>query len=363
MESFDRSQWPQNRVHELALIRSWQAADDRNRRLKAGGDFILDEPETIPAVWGVDDRVLWPEGEGVMTVGHQGVGKTTIGQQLVLHRLGIREGALFGLPVKRDDRPILYLAMDRPRQAARSFRRMISESDRQPLNEQLAVWGGPLPVDPTKDKDQFVDFAEQVCPNVGTIVVDSVKDLAPGISDDKVGSALNQSWQEAIARDVQLMLLHHERKAANGNKRIHSLDDVYGSTWLTSGLGSVMVLEGESGDPTVELRHLKQPAEPIGPLTLRHEHGVGRTVLFDGQPDLKQYLIAAGTNGVTAEEAAMAIIGRATDNDKKTIKRHLEKLIKQQMAYKHAGRRTSNGAEPDRWYASPQANWSHREDL
>ena len=69
------------------------------------------------------------------------------------------------------------------------------------------------------------------------------------------------------------MLLHHERKAANGGKRVHTLDDVYGSTWLTSGLGSVFVLDGEPGDPTVELRHLKQPAEPIGPLTLRHDHG------------------------------------------------------------------------------------------
>jgi hypothetical protein len=61
---------------------------------------------------------------------------------------------------------------------------------------------------------------------------------------------------------------------------------VYGSTWLTSGLGSVIVLDGKPGDPTVELRHLKQPAEPVGPLTLRHDHTAGVTVLFDNRPDL-----------------------------------------------------------------------------
>jgi hypothetical protein len=33
-------------------------------------------------------------------------------------------------------------------------------------------------------------------------------------------------------------------------------DDVYGSTWLTSGLGSVIVLDGEAGDP----RPLDTPA-------------------------------------------------------------------------------------------------------
>jgi hypothetical protein len=80
--------------------------------------------------------------------------------------------------VATSDRPILYLAMDRPRQAARSFRRMVAEADRQLLDGQLVVWVGPLPVDPTRDKDQFADFAEEICPNVGTIIVDSVKDFA-----------------------------------------------------------------------------------------------------------------------------------------------------------------------------------------
>jgi hypothetical protein len=62
---------------------------------------------------------------------------------------------------------------------------------------------------------------------VGTIIADSVKDFAPGISDDKVGSAINLPWQEAIARDIQLMLLHHERKAAKGAKRVHSLEALH----------------------------------------------------------------------------------------------------------------------------------------
>lgn len=287
----------------------------------------------------------------------------TVAQQLVLHRIGLRAGDFLGLPVTKSDRPILYFAMDRPRQAARSFRRMVAESDRQRLNSQLVVWRGPLPVDPTRGKDQFADFAEEICPNVGTIIVDSVKDFAPGLSDDKVGSALNLSWQEVIARDIQLMLLHHERKAPNGVKRVHSLDDVYGSTLLTSGLGSVIVLDGEPGDPTVELRHLKQPAEPVGPLTLRHDHSVGRTVLFESRPDLLELLITAGASGVNAEEAALAIMGRATDNDRKTIRRQLATLVTSGMARKETGKRSGHGSEGDRWYATPQATWSQRENL
>jgi replicative DNA helicase len=346
--------WVENVTQQMQQ----QEIAERSVRLQLGGDFILDEPQIIPAVWGTGERVLWAEGEGVMITGHQGVGKTTVAQQLVLHRIGLRTGDFLGLPVSKSDRPILYLAMDRSRQAARSFRRMITESDRQHLNGQLVVWRGPLPVDPLLDKDRFADFAEEICPNVGTIIADSVKDLAPGIADDKIGSALNLWWQEVIARDIQLMLLHHERKAQNGAKRVHNLDDVYGSTWLTSGLGSVIVLDGQPGDPTVELRHLKQPAEPVGPLTLRHDHTAGVTVLFDDGPDLLDLLIAAGPNGITAEEAALAIIGRVTDNNRKTIRRQLARLVTDDMARKETGKRSGHGSEGDRWYATPQATWS-----
>ena len=37
--------------------------------------------------------------------------------------------------------------MDRPRQAARSFRRMVTDDQRDELNERLLVWKGPPPQD------------------------------------------------------------------------------------------------------------------------------------------------------------------------------------------------------------------------
>jgi hypothetical protein len=55
-----------------------------------------------------------------MISGPQGVGKTTILQQLVLGVVGLRDEVL-GIPIKPvDDRPVLYLALDRPEQIARS---------------------------------------------------------------------------------------------------------------------------------------------------------------------------------------------------------------------------------------------------
>jgi hypothetical protein len=64
-------------------------------RTLPGGDWILDAPTETPAVWGdPSGRVAWAEGEPLLIVGPEGVGKTTIAQQLVLARIGLRP-ALF----------------------------------------------------------------------------------------------------------------------------------------------------------------------------------------------------------------------------------------------------------------------------
>ena len=81
--------------------------DDTPRldRLIDGATFILDEPTDVPSVWGTDDRVLWVEGEGFLLVGGSGVGKTTVGQQFTLRRIGVDTGDLLGLPVAANRRP------------------------------------------------------------------------------------------------------------------------------------------------------------------------------------------------------------------------------------------------------------------
>jgi hypothetical protein len=329
-----------------------------NDRAQPGGRFILDEPDHIASVIGHGDDVLWAAGEAFMINGQQGTGKTLLGEQIVLHLVGVRTGGFLGLPVVTSDRPVLYLAMDRPRQAARLFRRMVSENHRGVLDDRLVVWRGPLPGSPLLSASWFADFAERICPGVGFVVVDSVKDLAPGISKDEVGAALNSSWQELIARGVELLLLHHERKASNGNQRLHSLDDVYGSTWLTAGLGSVVVLDGEPGDPTVELRHLKQPANPVGPLILRHDHATGATSVHTGELDLDQLLWTAGDEGTTAQDVALALFGRASESDLVKARRALHRLVAKGRAVKQAGSHSRAGRTADRYAMSPEHRWA-----
>jgi len=53
-----------------------------------GASFILDIPDTIPALWGSGQRVLWPKGESLMICGMPGLGKTTLAGMLASAQLG-----------------------------------------------------------------------------------------------------------------------------------------------------------------------------------------------------------------------------------------------------------------------------------
>ncbi|MFJ6895642.1 bifunctional DNA primase/polymerase [Streptomyces hokutonensis] len=344
------AQWKAQKIKN-DLLAAQTSAITNDGRLVGAGDFALDEPETIPALWGEGDQVLAAEGEGFMICGHQGTGKSTLIQQFVLHRAGLLDGPLLGLLVKRDDRPTLILAMDRPRQIARSLRRMVTDDQREIFNARVKIWKGPLPFDVTASATALADWAEKVCPGVGLIVADSVKDFAPGISKDEVGAALNSAWQEVIAREIELGLVHHERKSDGKSSRTHSLDDVYGSTWLTSGLGSVLVLDGNPGEAVQELRHLKQPGAVVGPLTLRHDHRCGRTSIASITTDVKAVLEANAAidegMAMSAVQVAQAAFGKADTAEVQRARRDLDRLVENELAEVIKGRR---GGPPSRWY-------------
>ncbi len=278
---------------------------------RTGGSFILDESDRPTSVWGRGTAILSAEGEATVLAGVQGCGKSTLAQQFALGRAGFPEYAeLLGLPILPGRGRVLYLAMDRPRQIARSFRRMVGDAWRAELDERLSVWAGPPPFDLARHPYTLRMLAEDA--GADTVVVDSLKDAAVGLTDDEVGAGWNRARQGALAAGIELLELHHGRKGQNGVKRDRlTLDDVYGSTWITSGAGSVVVLSGEAGDPVVSLHHVKQPLDEVGPLTILHDHDAGRTTIHN-PTDLAA--VARARGGITALDAACVL----HDTDKPT---------------------------------------------
>lgn len=290
-----------------------------------GASFILHEPSTVPAAWGDDDQVLWAEGEGLMLVGPDGVGKTTVAQQLVLARIGLNNTFL-NHPVTQAAGKVLYIAADRPRQASRSFARMVTPDNEPELRDRLVIWRGPLPFDPCQQQRSLADLAELL--DCTDIFIDSLKDIALDLAKDETGSRVNLAFQEVIARGIELCSLHHQRKEGrDGQGKPKRLADVYGSRWLTAGMGSVLCIWGEPGDAIVELTHLKQPVEDIGPLEIRHDHTNGHTTVSQGTTTL-EILHEYAPTGLSANKLAERLYktDKPSPNQREKARRQLETL-------------------------------------
>ncbi|MCC9187053.1 AAA family ATPase, partial [Mycolicibacterium mageritense] len=304
-------------------------------RAVSGLAFLTDNADTA-TLWGRDQHVLWARGEGLMIVGPQGVGKSTVVQQLVLARLGLAapEPELFGYPVVTDERPILYLAMDRPPQIRRSLARMVDTNDPAKaavLRERLIVWTGPLPFDAAEAPDVFAEWVALHGRRPGMVVVDSLKDLASGLAKDDVGAGVNAAMQRVLADGTEFVSLHHQRKPAIGNPKPDKLADVYGNSWLTAGQGSIVLLWGEAGGATVELSHLKQPQERVGPLIVNHTRTTGTSAAADPTERLKEIARTAGIDGFTLPDAVRGLYNVGNGDDgwtalKSKTRRKLDKL-------------------------------------
>jgi replicative DNA helicase len=329
-------------------------SDSRNfagwTRLDDGAAFILDGHNSSSAVWGDGSRVAWADGEGLLIVAPQGVGKTTLLEQVALAQIDVRPPTFLDLPIRQCDR-VLYMAMDRPKQAQRSFRRMVTEADRELLTERLVVWRGPPPFNVVKSPDALAAFADEMMAD--TVILDSIKDLAPRIANDEVGSCINIAFQELIAQGKQLAAAHHPRKAQSGNKKPNTLDDVYGSEWITAGIGSVILLWGKPGDSTVELTHLKQPVDDIGPLVLSHNHAIGVTeVVSAADNDPLALLAKRGSEGATIKELTLHMFKTSDAAFVKRAQRYLAGLAEDNCVRREAGSKggIGGGGMPERWY-------------
>jgi replicative DNA helicase len=296
---------------------------DHQYKFTAGGSFVFDTDPIPRALWGEGDEVLWGEGESLIIAGGQGLGKTTLAQQIALGRIGIPEYAkLLGYPITPGG-VFLYLAMDRPGQIARSFRRMVDEQHRALLDERLVVWKGPPPEDIARHPELLLKLARAA--GADGVGVDSIKDAALGLSDDEVGAGYNRARQLACSGGVQLLELHHPRKAPDSRRDDLTLDDLYGSAWLTAGAGSVLVLTGKAGDPIVRLRHLKQPANEAGPFEVLHSDR-GRSTIHRSV-DLVELVQAHET--ISAVDAAKALYetDMPTRAEKEKARRSLDRLV------------------------------------
>lgn len=311
-----------------------------------GWSFVTGYGTATAPIWGTPGQTAWASGESLMIAGPPGVGKSTIAHQLVMGRLGLMPQVL-GMPVAEGKR-VLYLAMDRPPQIARAFERLVGPADQDILRERLMFWGGPLPTTLDKEPNLLVDLAG--AHGADTVVIDSVKDVVAKLTDDESVGAYNRARQQLLRSGVELLELHHQRKATAEAKRTErpTLDKVYGTTWFTAGAGSVMILSGGAGDAAIKLHHAKTVTGEIGPLTVIHDHQRGTSRV---DTDLDPYtLLCQTTGGLTCKELATHITGKPSPDraEVQQARRTLDALERTGQAARH----TEPGSSAIRYLAT-----------
>jgi len=340
---------PESRRWPEALMRA---------RLTGAGTFVFVDTESSQPIHGRGDQVLHASGEATFIVAVSGAGKSTYGQNFALRRTGLIAPTEFvGLPVRElpEGEAVLYVAADRPRQIQRSLRRMVTEPQLQRIDKRIKVWRGPLPFLLNREPLLLLEFIlaleERASVVLRDVVLDSLKDVALEIAKDEGGSAVAQSINNVVAEGREVLVLHHERKPPSGAKRVPAdLSDVYGSTFLTACAGNVVYLHGPSGAHIVQLRHLKQSADEVGPLSLVHDHDTGEISVLT-KPDLLE-LVRKAPIGVTVKEAARYLWPEEDEPSPNTVekaRRQLRKLVDGGLITEIAARDGFAGAS--RWVA------------
>jgi hypothetical protein len=234
-------------------------------------DMYLSMNRDAPAVlWGDGKEILWAKGEALLICSDIGCGKTTLAG--LLARALLDGGDVLGYPVAslRDSPRVLYLALDRPAQIGRSLARQIMPDMSERYGDRFTFVPGPLPIDLAETPDVFPHIADYYGADI--VIVDSLKDIALGISEDRAAANYNRAQQALLASGRELVVLHHLTKKG----------ELYGAKWLDAGVGSVLRITGKPGGPTSVVSQYKPVAHLIPEIKIRHDRDAGEMHVDDG---------------------------------------------------------------------------------
>ncbi len=239
-------------------------------------DFLESE---IEVEWLIED--LLEAGGFGMVAGKPGVGKTQMTLQMgICCALGIPFlGWAIPSPLK-----VVFLSLEMSQVALKKFLDTIStgydatQHDILQENFYLVPLGEALPLARRGGLDFLENLLGEVQPDL--ILIDSMNKVSKGVLNEESVNELNRILIKVRNKyGCAFQFVHHNRKENGDNKKPTSLDDIYGSVFITAEMTNAMILWHDGAMPKnivdvipvkSRLAELREPFTTVrDPLTLK----------------------------------------------------------------------------------------------
>lgn len=241
--------------------------------------------------------------QGIMVVsGKPGVGKTQFTMQTLIHiALG---KSMLGWKIDAPRR-VAFISMEMGSAEIKIFQdemsKILSAEEQELLQKNFLIVpiGQALLFDQSADRKAIEQFLETYKPEVAAF--DSLsKTTMNSLDESSTKAVMDFADNIRMNYDCSVIFIHHDRKAQIGNRRPKSLEDVYGSFYITATATTVIGMWFNEKTFEIEVNYLKvRLAEaPQTQAVVRTAQGL----MFEESPDLSNSALmrTKATNGPTS---------------------------------------------------------------
>lgn len=209
--------------------------------------------------WAIEG--LLPVAGSMIIVGKPGVGKSTFALRKAM---SLALGEEYFLNWKIVDRQkTLFISLEMQHDELKSFFEdmKLPEEKQEQLQDWFHIWpiGHAYPLDTPDQQIELLKFID--LHKIELIVIDSLAlSMYGAVTNDDDVKRLNSFLNEDVRKNRRCgyVFIHHPRKEGlNLDKKDMTLDDVFGSAYITANAQTVVALSQKSGSPRLNIHFLK----------------------------------------------------------------------------------------------------------
>jgi len=233
---------------------------------------ILNDPVEIE--WQIEGLL---QRSGIMLLaGSPGVGKSQISMRALM-AMAMGQEKFLGLPLQEGCQPAIFFSLEMPTVELKilfqSMLKSMTQDERNTLDKYLLWHDAGLPInfrDPLVRQRVEKSIEEN---GIQTLAIDSLSKMGIRKMQDEEAIIEMMEWFDHVrfTYNTSIWVIHHNRKA-NSDRKADTLDDVYGSRFLTAGATSIVTMDRNGKKDLAKLRFEKiRTAPEKAPMTVRRQ--------------------------------------------------------------------------------------------